>query len=116
MVTLSKATKSSERGPLTTHMPDFKTMVTHKRSQDSMRKPFGDDYLRTKFEGTEPKKDDSYEYSTSLRPVMTPEMKSVFSSLVNILNPQGGVLLEADENEKKDVLLDEYEAGELDES
>ena len=113
---IDKTTKSSNRGPLTTHMPDFKTMVTHSRAQDSMRKPYGDDYLRTKFEGTELKKDDSYQYSTSVRPAMTPEMRSVFSSLVNILSPQGGVLLEADENEKKDVLLDEYEAGELDES
>ena len=113
---IAKASKSTDRGPLTTHMPDFKTMVTNKRSQDSMRRPFGDDYLRTKFEGTEPKKDDSYEYSTAVRPVMTPEMKSVFSSLVNILSPQGGVLLEADDNKGKEVPLDEYDAGELDES
>ena len=69
-----------------------------------------------KFEGTEPKKDDSYEYSTSVRPAMTPEMRSVFSSLVNILSPKGGVLLEADSNEGEDVSLEKYDAGELDES
>ena len=113
---IDKSSKSSERGPLTTQMPDFKTMVTHKRSQDSMKKPFGDEYLRVKFEGTEAKKDDSYQYSTSVRPAMTPEMKSVFSSLVNILSPQGGVLLEADDNEGKDNSFDKYDAGELDES
>lgn len=113
---ISKSSKSSSRGPASTHMPDFKTMVTHKRSQDSMKKPFGDDYLRTKFEGTEHNKDDSYEYSKSFRPVMTPEMKSVFSSLVNILSPQGGVLLEADNNEREKASLDKYDAGELDES
>jgi hypothetical protein len=47
---------------------------------------------------------------------MTPEMRSVFSSLVNILSPKGGVLLEAEENEGKDISLDQYDAGELDES
>lgn len=113
---IDRTTKATDRGPLTTHMPDFKTMVTHKRSQDSMKKPFGDDYLRVKFEGTEPKKDDSYQYSTSVRPSMTPEMKSVFSSLVNILSPQGGVLLEAENNERDESSFEEYDAGELDES
>ncbi len=113
---IDRTTKATDRGPLTTHMPDFRTMVTHKRSQDSMKKPFGDDYLRVKFEGTEPKKDDSYQYSTSVRPSMTPEMKSVFSSLVNILSPQGGVLLEAENNERDESSFEEYDAGELDES
>lgn len=113
---IDRTTKATDRGPLTTHMPDFKTMVTHKRSQDSMKKPFGDDYHRVKFEGTEPKKDDSYQYSTSVRPSMTPEMKSVFSSLVNILSPQGGVLLEAENNERDESSFEEYDAGELDES
>ena len=63
-----------------------------------MRRPFGDDYLRPAFEGIDMSKGDSYDYSTRVRPAMTPEMKSVFSSLVNILSPQGGVLLsEAEE-------------------
>ena len=47
---------------------------------------------------------------------MTPEMKSVFSSLVNILSPQGGVLLEAENNERDESSFEEYDAGELDES
>ena len=109
-------TKSSDRGPLTTHMPDFKTMVTHKRSQDSLKKPFGDDYLRPAFEGTKRQQEDTYEYSASVRPVMTPEMKSVFSSLVNILSPEGGVLLEAKENDGEQILANEYDAGDIDES
>jgi hypothetical protein len=113
---IDRTSKSSDRGPLTTHMPNFKTMVTNKRSQDSMRRPYGDDYLRAKFEGTDPKVGDTYEYKTSVRPAMTPEMRSVFSSLVNILSPKGGVLLEAEENEGKDISLDQYDAGELDES
>ena len=113
---IDKATKSSDRGPLTTHMPDFKTMVTHKRSQDSLKKPFGDDYLRPAFEGTKRQQEDTYEYSASVRPVMTPEMKSVFSSLVNILSPEGGVLLEAKENDEEQILANEYDAGDIDES
>ena len=92
-------------------------MVTHGRSQDSMRKPFGDDYLRPAFEGKDYEEDDSYSYKATLRPAMTPEMKSVFKSLVNILGPKGGVLLsEAEENEGKQISLDKYDAGEIDES
>ena len=114
---IARASKDSSRGPLTTHMPDFAGMVTNKRSQDSMRKPFGDEYLRPAFEGTEPSLGDSYSHRPSSRPAMTPEMKSVFSSLVNILSPQGGVLLsEADKNEGMNDSLDEYDAGEIDES
>jgi hypothetical protein len=109
--------KKQSRGPLTTHMPDFKTMVTHGRSQDSMRRPYGDDYLKPAFEGMDYDEGDSYVYRDAPRPVMTPEMKSVFKSLVNILDPKGGVLLEgANENEGKAIPLDEYEAGEIDES
>jgi len=82
-----------------------------------MRRPFGDDYLKAAFEGMDPSKDDSYDHRTRVRPAMTPEMKSVFSSLVNILSPQGGVLLsEAENNEGKEISFDEYDAGEIDES
>ena len=98
-------------------MPDFKTMVTHGRSQDSMRRPYGDDYLKPTFEGTDYDERDSYVHKASFRPAMTPEMKSVFKSLVNILDPKGGVLLkEAEQNEGKQISLDKYEAGEIDES
>ena len=110
--------KKQTRGPLTTHMPDFKTMVTHGRSQDSIRKPFGDDHLRRAFEGTEYFEDDTYSKTTSrVRPVVTPEMKGTFASLASILNPEGGVLLsEALENEGDPIELEEYDAGEIDES
>ncbi len=109
--------RTSTRGPAKLHAPDFKKMVTHGRSQDSMRKPFGDDYLRPAFEGKDYEEDDSYSYKATLRPAMTPEMKSVFKSLVNILGPKGGVLLsEAEENEGKQISLDKYDAGEIDES
>lgn len=114
---ISKYDSSSSRGPLKTHMPDFKTMVTHGRSQDSMRRPYGDDYLKPTFEGTDYDERDSYVHKASSRPAMTPEMKSVFKSLVNILDPKGGVLLkEAEQNEGKQISLDKYEAGEIDES
>jgi len=109
--------KNTSRGPAKLHAPDFKKMVTHGRSQDSMRKPFGDDYLKPAFEGMDYDEGDSYAYRATVRPAMTPEMKSVFKSLVNILSPKGGVLLsEADENEGKQISLDEYDAGEIDES
>ena len=108
---------NSSRGPAALHAPDFKKMVTHGRSQDSMRRPYGDEYLRPAFEGIEPTEDDSYSQKATLRPAMTPEMRSVFKSLVNILGPQGGVLLsEAEQNEGKEISLDEYDAGEIDES
>ena len=82
-----------------------------------MRRPYGDQYLRPAFEGTDVSKGDTYDYRTNLRPAMTPEMRSVFSSLVNILSPKGGVLLsEAEENEGKHISLDKYDAGEIDES
>ena len=114
--TIDRSQKSS-RGPATTHMPDFKKMVTHQRSQDSMRRPYGDDYLRPAFEGIDYSDDDTYDKRATVRPAMTPEMKSVFKSLVNILGPQGGVLLsEAEDNEGKQISLDEYDAGEIDES
>lgn len=115
--TIDKTTSSSSRGPLKTHIPDFKKMVTHGRSQDSMRKPYGDEYLKPAFEGTEYSEDDSYAYRATSRPAMTPEMRSVFSSLVNILGPQGGVLLsEARDNEGNFDSLEQYDAGEIDES
>ncbi len=108
---------SPKRGPAKTHMPDFKKMVTHGRSQDSMRRPYGDDYAKTAFEGIDYDEGDSYSYKATSRPAMTPEMKSVFKSLVNILGPQGGVLLsEAEKNEGRENSLEEYEAGEIDES
>lgn len=111
---ISRTSKS--RGPATTHMPDFGKMVSNKRPQDSMRRPFGDDYLRA-FEGTNMEKDDSYSHRSTLRPAMTPEMKNVYKSLVNILSPQGGVLLsEANENKGSENSLEEYDAGEIDES
>ncbi len=114
--TISKA-GSSSRGPATTHMPDFRKMVTNKRPQDSMRKPYGDDYLRPAFEGIDYVEDDTYTYKPTVRPAMTPEMRSVFKSLVNILGPKGGVLLsEAEQNEGKEISLDEYDAGDIDES
>jgi len=110
--------KSSSRGPLTTHMPDFKSMVTHSRSQDSMRKPFGTDHLRRAFEGTESFEEDTYNRGAShVRPAVTPELRGAFASLASILNPEGGVLLsEALENEGEQIELDEYDAGEIDES
>ena len=114
---ISKASKNTSRGPLTTHMPDFKTMVTHGRSQDSLRRPYGDDYLKPAFEGMDYDEGNSYVYKAQPRPVMTPEIRSVFKSLVNILDPKGGVLLsEAKENEGNEISLDEYDAGEIDES
>ena len=113
----SKSKKTS-RGPLTTHMPDFKTMVTHGRSQDSLRKPFGDDYLRPAFEGTEWDEPDSYRRrSFKVKPAITPELKGTFKSLAAILAPEGGVLLsEALENEGEDIELEKYDAGDIDES
>jgi hypothetical protein len=115
---INRSSKKSSRGPSDTHMPDFGKMVSNKRPQDSMRRPFGDDYLRPAFEGTEHFEEDSYSHKPRLRSVMTPEMKSVYNSLVNILSPQGGVLLsEADNNEGKiHDPLEKYDAGEIDES
>jgi len=113
----SRAKKSS-RGPLTTHAPDFKSMVTHSRSQDSMRRPYGDDYLRPAFESTEWDEPDSYRRkSHQVKPTITPELKGTFKSLAAILAPEGGVLLnEAIQNEVEEIDLDEYDAGDIDES
>ena len=110
--------KKQSRGPLTTHMPDFKTMVTHGRPQDSLRKPFGDDHLRRAFEGMEYSEEDTYSKMTGrVRPVITPEMRGTFASLASILSPEGGVLLsEALRNEGEEIELEEYDAGDIDES
>jgi len=108
----------AKRGPLTTQMPDFKKMVTHSRPQDSLRKPYGEDYLRPAFEGIEWDERDTYDsMSRSTRPMMTPEMRSAMQSLSSILTPEGGVLLsEAAENEEEIFDLDEYDTGDIDES
>jgi len=109
--------KKSSGGPLKTHMPDFRTMVTHKRPQDSMRKPFGDDYLRTTFEGTEWEDRNTYKKNVGVKPVITPELRGTFRSLSSILAPEGGVLLsEAGLSGEDNFDLDEYDAGEIDES
>jgi len=114
---VQQRSRKSSPGPAKTHMPDFRTMVTNKRPQDSMRKPFGDDYLRTQFEGTEWEEQDSYRRKTGVRPVITPELRGTFRSLSSILTPEGGVLLsEADLSEGDNFDLDEYDAGEIDES
>jgi hypothetical protein len=114
----NKKQKSSRPGPIKTHMPDFKTMVTHGRPQDSLRKPFGDDYLRPAFEGTEWDEPDSYRSRPhTVKPTITPELKGTFKSLSAILAPEGGVLLnEALENEGEEIGIDEYDAGDIDES
>jgi len=108
----------AKRGPIDTHMPDFKKMVTHGRPQDSLRKPYGEDFLRPAFEGIEPHEHDTYESMTrSVKPTMTPEMRSAMRSLSSILTPEGGVLLsEATDNEEESIDLDEYDTGEIDES
>ena len=114
---VKSTSKKSSGGPLKTHMPDFRTMVTHKRPQDSMKKPFGDDYLRAAFEGVDWKEQDTYKRNTGVRPVITPELKGTFKSLSSILTPRGGVLLsEAEVNEGENFELDEYDAGDIDES
>jgi hypothetical protein len=108
----------AKRGPLTTQMPDFKKMVTHSRPQDSLKKPYGEDYLHPAFEGTEWDERDTYDsMSRSIRPTMTQEMKNAMKSLSSILTPEGGVLLaEAAESEEDLFDLDEYDTGEIDES
>ena len=110
--------RKSSGGPLKTHMPDFRTMVTHKRPQDSMRKPYGDDSLRTHFEGMEWDEQDTYKRNTGVRPVITPEMRGTFRSLSSILAPDTGVLLseEADLSGEDKFNPDDYDAGEIDES
>jgi hypothetical protein len=109
--------KKSSRGPLKTHMPDFRAMVTHKRPQDSMRKPFGDDYLRATLESTEWEDRNTYKRNVGVKPVITPELRGTFRSLSSILAPDGGVLLsEAGLSEEDNFNLDEYDAGEIDES
>ena len=63
------------------------------------------------------KKRDSYKKTTGVRPVMTPELRGTFRSLSSILAPEGGVLLsEADLSGEDNFDLDEYDAGEIDES
>ena len=108
----------AKRGPLTTHMPDFKKMVTHSRPQDSLRKPYGEDLLRPAFEGIEWDERDTYDsMSRSVKPTITPEMKMAMQSLSSILTPEGGVLLsEVAENEEEIFNLDEYDTGDIDES
>ena len=55
--------------------------------------------------------------STGVKPVITPELRGTFRSLSSILTPKGGVLLsEADMNEGESFELEEYDAGEIDES
>ena len=108
----------AKRGPLDTHMPDFKKMVTHSRPQDSLRKPYGEDYLRPAFEGIEWDEQDTYSSMTrSVKPTLTPEMRRAMQSLSSILTPEGGVLLsEVAENEEESIDLGEYDTGEIDES
>ena len=99
-------------------MPDFKKMVTHSRPQDSLRKPYGEDYLRPAFEGIEWDEQDTYSSMTrSVKPTLTPEMRRAMQSLSSILTPEGGVLLsEVAENEEESIDLGEYDTGEIDES
>ena len=82
-----------------------------------MRKPYGDDFLRSQLEGLEWEDQDSYKKSPGVRPVITPELRGTFRSLSSILTPEGGVLLsEADLSGEENFNLDEYDAGEIDES
>lgn len=108
----------AQRGPLTTHMPDFKKMVTHGRQQDTLRKPYGEDYLHPAFEGMDHQERDTYDsMSRSVKPTITPEMKAAMKSLSSILTPEGGVLLsEAAENEEELFNLGQYDTGDIDES
>jgi len=101
------------------HMPDFKTMTTHGRSQDSLHKPFGDDYLKPAFEGLETDLANSYKMKdVVVRPLVTPELRDIFHSIGTKLSPNGGVLSESTELDKDliDIELNENDAGDIDES
>ena len=114
---VQQRSRQTSGGPLKTHMPDFRSMVTNKRPQDSMRKPYGDDFARAHLEGFDWQERDIYKKTTGVRPVMTPELRGTFKSLSSILTPEGGVLLsEADLSEEDKFNLDEYDAGDIDES
>ena len=55
--------------------------------------------------------------SAGVKPVITPELRGTFRSLSSILAPEGGVLLnEAGLSGEDNFDLDEYDAGEIDES
>ena len=102
-----------------THMPDFKTMVTHGRKQDTLKKPFGDDFLKPAFEGLEQDFPDSYKMNdVVVKPIVTPELRDIFHSIGTKLNPSGGVLLESSdlESDFEDFEISENDAGDIDES
>ena len=99
-------------------MTDFKTMTTHGRSQDTLHKPFGDDYLKPAFEGLESDVGNSYKMNdVVVKPLVTPELRDIFHSIGTKLSPNGGVLSESTELDEDIIIeLNENDAGDVDES
>jgi hypothetical protein len=112
-----KKSRKVTAGPGSTHMPDFLTMTStgkSGRTQDSLNKPFDDDYMISPFKEARKPDDvfwDSY-VDTKLRhnAKMTNEMESVLNNLQNAIGiKRHGVLTEADD----DITLDMSEDDSL---
>jgi hypothetical protein len=85
-----KKSRKVTAGPASTHMPDFVKMTSvgkSGRKQDSLRKPFDDDFLRNPFsESSLPRNPDIEHYldkKISQLPIMTKEMEGTLNKLRN---------------------------------
>jgi len=116
---VKKTTSGNSPRYAKTNMPDFKSMTINSRPQDSMNKPFGDDYLKPAFEGLDSDLANSYNTNdVVVKPMVTPELRDIFHSIGTKLSPNGGVLSESTEFDEEliDIELNENDAGDIDES
>ena len=115
-----KKSRKVTSGPLTTHMPDLKKMVSTGKSgrkQDTLMKPYDNDFILSAFgEGTVPKNPDFEKYldkKMTQRATMTKEMQGVLNNLSNSINiSKPSVLLEGpDDNLDLDLDLEFQSSG-----
>ena len=82
-----KKSRKVTRGPASTHIPDFKSMTSVGRStrgQDSLNKPYDDDFIKNPFKESAPseKSSDAHVWDTKIRQhtKMTHEMETMLSN------------------------------------
>ena len=109
-----KKSRKVTAGADTTHLPDFASMVSvgkSARGQDSMNKPYDDDFLKNPFgEGLLPRShemDKFLDRQMNQRSKMTQEIQSTLSKLSDrISRSSTGILNESDHSDNDDSELD----------
>ena len=109
-------------GPASTHMPDFKTMTgvgKSGRKQDSLRKPFDDDFITNPFrESSLPRNEFIEKFiddKIAQRTIMTKQMNRTLSDMSSAIGISRQSILSEDVSEDQEYEIDLIEESKNDE-